>query len=163
MAESKQAIAYEAATRALSDQRASLDNLRSRAASLVAAAAIVTSFLGAAALADTRLTRATGTAQFVPDRSLQPAEAVALGAFLLVLFLCLLILRPRGKWKFVLGAKWILERDEKDEDALMKLLAEWSETYWKRNNKWIKRRMDMFQVGVLLLGVESVAWVVDLA
>jgi len=43
-------LAYEASVRAIEDQARVLEDLRSRAATLVAAAALVTGFLGEAAL-----------------------------------------------------------------------------------------------------------------
>ena len=161
MADTVADLAYEASTRALSEQRAALDNLRSRAATLVSAAAIVTSFMGASALADQKLTRITGVPTLAADRSLQTAELVAILAFGGVLAVCLWILRPRANWIFVLSAKQILGRNL-ELDAVKRELAEYCEEMWDGNARPIKWRMRAFQVGVVLLGVEAVAWLVDL-
>jgi hypothetical protein len=77
-------VAYEEAVRALSDQRAVIDSLRTRAGLLLSAAAITTSFLGAQAL---------GTGQS------SAFSWLALAAFVGLAVISLAILWPR-RWEF---------------------------------------------------------------
>jgi hypothetical protein len=56
MADTPEALVYEQALRGIDEQRKRVDDLRGRASTLLAAAAIVTSFLGAEALRDVTVT-----------------------------------------------------------------------------------------------------------
>jgi hypothetical protein len=90
-------LAWESALRGLSQQESSLDNLRSRAGTLIAAIAISTSFLGDLALTgDERLNWLTGG---------------ALVSFAIAMGLCLWVLLPRhGKWLFRLDPATLVDR-----------------------------------------------------
>ncbi|HVE67015.1 MAG TPA: hypothetical protein VNB64_00395 [Solirubrobacteraceae bacterium] len=91
-----------------------LDETRARTGILLAAASIVTSFLGSAGL----------------DRSALGALAVlAIRSFLAVVGLCLAVLVPRKDWRFNLGARTLLEdwADEPrsgDVRAMQRFVAE---------------------------------------
>jgi hypothetical protein len=82
MDETPYRLAYDASVRAIEDQARVLEDLRSRAATLVAAAALVTSFLGG-----TTLTRSTG----IEPRSW---TGIAFAAFLLTAASSLAVLWP---------------------------------------------------------------------
>jgi hypothetical protein len=81
-------LAYEEATRALDEQQRAVDELRARAGTLFAAAAIATSFFGGQVL----------------HRGHVPAIAwVAIACFIALAFCVLAILWPRRDWQFVLS------------------------------------------------------------
>jgi hypothetical protein len=79
-------IAFDAAKSGLERQGQALDNLRSRAATLLAAAAIVTSFLGAQALEDPR-----------GQRGIEDWEWAAVVAFVLLAGSVIFVLLPRKR------------------------------------------------------------------
>src|ERR1700728_4967883 len=81
------ALAYREARRGLEDQERSVVELRARAATLFAAAAITTSFFGAQTLA---------------RRDLGAAGWLAIGCFVLLSFAVLMMLWPRRDWSFSL-------------------------------------------------------------
>lgn len=90
-------LAYSHATENIAVQRQRLDNVRTRATTLITAAAVLASFLGGQALADSK--RVPGVAAPLPDRSLQFWEAVGFIAFLVVLFVCAWITSPKFRRK----------------------------------------------------------------
>jgi hypothetical protein len=78
-------LAYDEASYAVKRQEAALDDLRARTGILLAAAALVASFLGGAALA---------------NRTMALPGALAIGSFAVVGVLALLVLWPWGGWVF---------------------------------------------------------------
>ncbi len=91
-------LLLEQARRGIVQQQHDLDNLRSRAGTFVAAAALATSFLGAATLRDSDL----------PAPALA-STVVALGALVVILAAASYILLPY-EWKWGIDA-WSLLRD----------------------------------------------------
>jgi hypothetical protein len=158
--ETPQAIVYEASVRSISRQQAALDNLRSRAGTLLAAAAIVTSFLGAEALKDPG--RVAGTT----DRTLQAAELVAVGAFIGLAISVISILWPR-KFVFSVSAadllgKYIEIPEPWTVSRLERNLSLWLERHFNANQKKLSQLFWAFRIGCFLLAIEVVAWIVDL-
>jgi hypothetical protein len=157
MADTPVGIAFEAAKSGLERQDQALDNLRSRAATLLAAAAIVTSFLGAQALRDPR-----------GLKGVENWEWVAIGAFVALAAAVILILLPWRNWVFGMNAA-ILIRDYVDPDPPRTL--EWTQRnlalhlrkHFKRNKRRIDRLYWAFRFGCLFLTLEVVAWIIDLA
>jgi len=88
VAESTEAVAYEEAVRAISQQEQVLDGVRTRAGTLLSMAAVATSFLGGLALDKKRLAA---------------LSLIAVLAFLAVGLLTIYILFPRGGWIFRLS------------------------------------------------------------
>jgi hypothetical protein len=86
-------LAYREALRAIERQEDDLDDLRSRAGLLVAAASVVTSVLGADAIKD----------------GVSGAETVALAAFLLCAAGSVWVLLPTGDWTFKNSAQVLIE------------------------------------------------------
>jgi hypothetical protein len=80
-------LAYEEARRALDEQERTVSELRSRAAQLIAGAAITTSFFGGQAL----------------HHRLNVAGWIAIGSFVLLSLSVLVILWPRHDWEFNLN------------------------------------------------------------
>jgi hypothetical protein len=165
MPETTYEIAYEVASKALSDQRESLTNLRTRSATLFSAAAIVTSFLGAQALDDTKVM--AGTNQLVADRTLQAWEAVGIGCFIGVAVLTILILLPWPGWTFRVGARdFIRDYSETDPPATVQQaqrdLALHLENHYDGNESKLKWLFWGFRVAAAVLAFEVVAWLLDL-
>lgn len=151
---------YEASIRSLNRQGAALDNIRARAGTLLAGAAIVTSFLGAEALKD------PGATQGSLDRSLQFWESVAIAAFVALAIAILVVLWPR-KFKIRISAGYYLKNHiEVDEpwttDRLQRNLALWQEIHVDENQKKLDWMMRWFEAGSILLVIEVVAWLIDL-
>jgi hypothetical protein len=155
-------IAFDNAQRSIADQRARVDNVRARAATLLSAAAIVTSFLGAEALRDTRL---LATAQ-VANKSLQLWELIAIGTFAGVVVSVLFILLPRRrKWRFRLKGDTLLaeyvDANLSLEDT-QRALIQHLEQHYRSNDILLARLFWALQLSALLLGVEVAAWIADL-
>lgn len=159
-------IAYEHAKQNLAVQRVVLDNFRARAGTLITAAAVIASFLGGQALADTSLPR--GATSPVPDRSLELWEGVAFAAFLALLALCASVLRPKAKgWTFRLNAKKVLalggEADTGEAvQAYKRQLVGHLEDYHEANEAALDRLSWRLRASVILLGVEAFAFLLDL-
>jgi hypothetical protein len=94
MADSTYGLAYEEALRGVVQQQAVLTDIRGRAATMLGAAAVSTSFLGGIALQDQR---PTGWSW------------VAVGAFVAVGLLTIWILLPRRGWTFRLSARKLIK------------------------------------------------------
>lgn len=160
MSKTPQAILYEASNRSLARQQSALDNIRVRAGTLLAAAAIVTSFLGAEALKD------PGSKVGSVDRSLQLPEILAIAAFVGLAITVLVVLWPRGFIFRVSPSYYLKHHIEVDEpwtaERLQRNLAIWQELHVATNQKKLDCMMKWFQAGSVLLVLEVVAWLVDL-
>lgn len=160
MSDSPLAILFEASNRSISRQQSALDNIRARAGTLLAAAAIVTSFLGAEALKD------PGLQSNSVDRTLQLAEIVAVAAFVGLAITVLAVLWPR-KFKFRISPKYYIGQHLEvanpwDADKLLRNLALWQEKHVEENQPKLDAMLWWFRVGALLLVIEVVAWLIDL-
>lgn len=146
MADTVERIAYQESVRGLEMQVRELDELRSRTGLLLAAASVVTSFLGAEVLKQDGMTT---------------LAVLAILAFLGVVACTLVILSPRTGWHFVQSAKKLLE-DWTGEDsygdfaAMQRFLAEHLEDEWDHNHEKLGRLYCLFQIAIGLLGVEIV-------
>lgn len=154
---------------------------------MITAAAVLASFLGGQALADTKLL--PNTTSPVADRSLQPWEAAAFAAFLVLLLLCAWIIRPKTKgWKFRLNSRKLLELGDKIDceaqvrsgsglrgrwcsgavsservvQAQKRQLAEHMEDYFVQNEAKLDRLFLLLQASVVLLAVEAGGFLLDL-
>ena len=108
-------LAYSHATANIATQRERLDDVRARATALITAAAVLASFLGGQALADSQ--RVRGVAAPLPDRSLQGWEALGFGAFLAVLLICAWIVAPKFRRKSKPNQKGWKFRLKRENDA----------------------------------------------
>jgi hypothetical protein len=158
--DSPQAVLYEASNRSLDRQGSALDNIRARAGTLLAGAAIVTSFLGAEALKDPGLTPGSF------DRGLQLSEVVAIIAFVGLAITVLVVLWPR-KFTFRISPGYYLKNHiEVSEpwptERLQRNLAIWQERHVAENQEKLDCMMKWFQAGSILLVIEVVAWLVNL-
>jgi hypothetical protein len=131
-----------------------VDELRSRAGTLISAAAITTSFFGSQVL----------------NRGVPPIAWVAIGAFVALGFSVLMTLWPRHDWQYALSAsKLIATYVESSENGPQPLavvhrdLALHMDASAAQNGNQLRTLMRALRIGALLLMVEVVAWVVALA
>jgi len=148
-------LAYDEATRAVEQQAAALDNLRSRVGTFLAVVSLSTSFLGGIAL--------QGKA---PVGRLSWA---AIGVFLLAVGLALFLLVPTGRrrWVFSMNAKTIVEEyaegeHPRDLATAHRYLALYLQGHFDRNAERLDRLYWLFTAASVLLGAEVVLWLVVL-
>lgn len=146
---STEQIVYDEATRAVSRQEDSLDGLRARTGTLLAAAALITAFLGSAALAR-------------DPAHIDKIEWSAIGAFVGVAFLALVVLWP-WTWYFAIGARVLFHDhvdvpDRNSPAKLHRFLAERYDRNWDRNQVQLGRLFWCFRAASLCLVVEVCVW-----
>ncbi|HET7416248.1 MAG TPA: hypothetical protein VFJ61_01285 [Solirubrobacterales bacterium] len=145
-------VAYDEAVRALSEQAAVVDGLRSRAGVLFSAAAITTSFLGARA---------------VQDAHWSPFSWLALATFVGVAAAFLAILWPR-RWEVAANpnivVKAYIESEEpiSIEDLHRELSFHLYGSYLE-NRPALERLVVYFQIANVLFAVELVLWIAAVA
>lgn len=146
-------LAYEQSRRAIDQQAAVLNELRSRTGGLLTAASVVASFLAAQAI----------------DRSGFDALAgIATLAFLGVLSLCMSVLWPsRNAWKFRLQATPLLEDFGPETGRTIadmhRHLAICMEAHWDHNQSQLKPLFARFQWACGALGAEVLLWTIHLS
>jgi hypothetical protein len=148
------ALAYREARLSLEDQERSVEELRSRAGALVAAAAITTSFFGGRTLA---------------GRGVELAAWIAIACFVLVGFAVVLVLWPRRDWEFSLApADFIATYLEPPGEPFQLHMIERDLALHMGRSATLNRRQlrlltMIFRLGALLLVAEVLAWVLALA
>jgi len=145
-------IAYNEGLRAISKQQAVLEGLQRRAGTLLAVAAIVTSFLGGLALGGNR-----------------PSGLgwVAIALFLATTGLVAYVLFPRREWFFSSRPSTIIRSYVEDDPsaplwAMYKQLAEHLEADFIANEKYMKPLFHAFQWANLALAGEIAVWLIVL-
>lgn len=152
-------MAFHFARDRVAGQRASVDELRSRASGLLGAAAIATSFLAGFAL-DNR------------TESLTPFSWVGFISAGATAVLLLLVLWPLPDWSFGHKPEVVVEAyykgkfegskgplsAEQTHIALANDMASWIE----KNTKKLNRTFIWFRYSVLAVGVMVVSWILDL-
>lgn len=140
------------AQRTMVQQQQVLDNLRSRSGLLLAAASIVTSFLGGSAMAGGRLSMLgwSGVAVFVT-------------CTVSVVY----ILTPRGGWTFSMDADDLTKRYLKSQrqwtlPEVHMDLARWWDQYIRANQKKIDTLMFVYQAAALFLVVAILLFLLDI-
>jgi hypothetical protein len=145
-------LAFEEAGRALDAQERAVNELRSRAGVLIAAAAITTSFFGSRAIAGGHLSGWVW---------------VALVAFIAVGGSVLTVLWPRTDWSFSASAADIIaeyiEPEPIDFPLVQRDLALHRSAAYDRNALQLGRLFLVFRLGLIVLVVEVAAWIVALA
>jgi hypothetical protein len=116
-------LAYEEAKRALSNQASALDALRARAGTLLAVAALATSFLGGLV--------------FQNDTPEGWAPQFGIFAFIAVVVLLLLVVLPLPGWRFTLSARAVI-RDFVEADSPASL-AQTHRELALRFDQWLDR------------------------
>jgi hypothetical protein len=143
-------ISYQSAVHALARQEAALNELRSRTGTLLAAEALTTSFLGAAAIQEGTLT--------LPGR-------LAIACFGASLGIALLILVPWRDLQFSLSGPLLYESLRacgEDEEEVYRRAARWLEVLWSRNRAAIAHLYPLFTVSVAALVLELMLWALAL-
>ncbi len=146
------ALAYELSLRTLSQQESSLNELRARTGTLIAAASFVTSFLGGAAIS---------------RNGLDGWSVAALAAFVLSISLATWVLLPKGKLIFSVHGSALFE-DEIAADVFEigethRRLAYWLDGYHADNEPKLGGLFTCYRWATLLLLAEVVFWCVRLA
>ena len=145
-------LAFEEAGRALDAQERAVNDLRSRAGVLIAAAAITTSFFGSRA---------------VSGDGLSGWVWVAVIAFIVVGGCVLAVLWPRSDWSFNASAAEIIAEYSEPEAVEFPLvqrdLALHRSTTYDENARQLGRLFLVFRIGLIVLVIEVAAWVVALA
>jgi hypothetical protein len=158
--ETIETVAFSQAVRALDGQSTALESLRTRAATILSAAALVTAFLGGLALAGPTL----------QDGKVQRAELTAwswlgVSSFLAVLLLSLVMLFPY-KVRLSVSATRVLEGAAAAPDAtvteIQRDLARYLDANRTHNTKLLTRLFVCFGLASIMLLVEAIAWIVDL-
>jgi hypothetical protein len=147
-------LAYEASVRAISDQAAVLESLRSRAGTMFAAAALVTSFLGGDALAK-------------PEGGIDVVSltGAAFGSFVLASLLTIVILWPLSFWFSLSAAEILAIVDSRvgtspvSGSEAYRELALRLETNYDHNAPRIKALTWCFRVAIIFLVVEVGLWI----
>jgi hypothetical protein len=145
-------VAYDEAVRALSEQQATIESVRSRAGLLLSAAAVTTSFLGAQALQD-------GSSGF--------CSWLALLSFVAVAATSLAILWPRS-WESTANSRKVLESciesvEEVRIEDLYRDLSLRMQVSFSANHQGLNELAALFQAGSGLLTIEVVLWVAAIA
>jgi len=145
-------LAFEEAGRALDAQERAVNELRSRAGVLIAAAAITTSFFGSRAIVGDQLSAWVW---------------VAVVAFIVVGGCVLTVLWPRSDWSFSASATDIIaeyiEPDVIEFPLVQRDLALHRSAAYNVNADQLRRLFLVFRIGLIVLVVEVAAWVVALA
>jgi hypothetical protein len=145
-------LAFEEAGRALDAQERAVNELRSRAGVLIAAAAITTSFFGSRAIVGTELSIWVW---------------VAVAAFVVVGGCVLTVLRPRSDWSFNASASEIIaeyiEPEPIEFPLVQRDLALHRSAASDSNARQLRWLFLVFRIDLILLVVEVAAWVVALA
>lgn len=132
MVDNVHALAFEEAKRAITQQQAALDSLRTRAAVLFSASAIAVSLFGVVE-AETAV------------------RAVSLVLFLVIGCLVVAVARPRGGWTFSINVEDILEKADADPDLpIEKAHRNWAlhmQRHWDENQRQLDELMEWYEIG----------------
>jgi hypothetical protein len=146
------ALAYQLSLRTLGQQEASLNDLRARTGTLIAAASIVTSFLGGAAF-----TRA----------GLDGWSIIALVAFTCSIALATWVLLPKENLIFSIHGSALYETEiENDVFSISEThrrLAYWLDGFHDNNEPKLRRLYSCYRGATVALLVEVGCWSLQLA
>ena len=159
LAETVRDIGYDEALRTINSQSNVLDELRGRAGTLLAAASLVTSFLGGAVLASPTLTSGVMT---------RPSISVwgwtAISAFCVIGAVSLIILWPYT-WRFDMNPVSIITSAEAaglNANELKLDLAGFHRNNFESNQWKLDWLFWAFRLGCAALVLEAIAWILDL-
>jgi hypothetical protein len=157
-------LAYDEARHAIEDQANVLEGLQTRAGTLLAASAVVTSFFGAQAFA-----RAAARANGLPSLHVVSFTGGAIAFFVALAFLALTALIPYGVAFSISGTKMLSvienRREEGDPVEATETFVAVTQQYqilYDFNRPKIRRLHWCFRGATLCLIVEVVLWIVVL-
>ena len=145
-------LSYAAAIRALDLQERSLEQIRSRTGTLLAATSLTASFLGAQSIASTK--------------GLSTLGAMALVALATSILTCIYILLPKRGFIFSVSGVRMFEslfEFKDDADEARRHLVYWLESYYKDNETRIDRLGRCYATAALALALQVVLWCTALA
>ena len=153
------AVAYDEARKAVEGQAATLDSVQTRAGTLLAAAALVSSFLGGQALGQPTVSNG-----HIVKTTVGLLGWLAIGTFVGVAALALAVLWPR-EWRFDMAAAPILDATRgtgiNADDGRAQLAIYWDENYVS-NKVTLDNVFWCYRGACVLLVVEAVFWILDL-
>ena len=138
-------LAFDLSLRALGQQEKVLEELRARTGTLLTAAALVTSFLGAGALRDTHRGLALG------------GFAFAVASILVSVY----VLSPKNEFDFALSGPAVYEHFTEADASLAdthRTIAYWNQTAWESNQIVIDNLIGWFRRGCASLVLAIAAW-----
>jgi len=144
-------LSYAAAVRALDLQERSVEQLRARTGTLLAAGYLTASFLGAQAI---RSRHGLGT-----------LGVLALVSLAVGVLVCLYILLPKRGFVFSVSGPRIYEslyEYASDRDEVLRRLAYWLEGFWTNNQSQIDRLARCFPVAAVALTLQLLFWAIGL-
>lgn len=145
-------LSYEAAVRALDLQERSVEQLRARTGTLLAASSLTASFLGAQTI---QHSNGIGT-----------LGALALIALACSILLCIYVLLPKSGFVFSLNAPKMYEslfEFADDEHEVRRRLVYWLEEYWQANQAKIDDLGRYYFGAAVALMLQLVFWTWALA
>jgi hypothetical protein len=144
-------LAYSLSLRALSQQEAVLNELRTRTGTLLAAAALVASFFGSTV---------------INRDGFDAWTAFALVSVVASIVFAVRVLLPQGHMVFSVRGSALYEQESK-EDVLMaetyRRLAYWLEGFYAANEPEIARLFRFYRLAVFALLAETALWCAQLA
>jgi hypothetical protein len=143
--------AYETALRGLEVQERTLAELRSRTGTLLAAASLTASFLGAQTVQHTS--------------RIGPLEVLALMALGASVFSCVYVLLPKRGLVFSINGGRLYEAlvEVDDEAEVDRRLAYWLEDYWRVNHSTVETLNRFFFIAAVALVLQLGFWTWALA
>lgn len=144
------AFVYEESVRALTQQAAVVDNIRTRTGTLIAATSLVTALLAGPTLS---------------LRGVTPGSMGAIVLFFISALLALWVLWPTRGWTFSFDAKEVvthLDERPKDLARLHRQLARLNGKYYAANDAKVDALFGRFKWSVLFLVAEIGAWITAL-
>ncbi|HEU0245608.1 MAG TPA: hypothetical protein VFR38_00815 [Gaiellaceae bacterium] len=143
-------LALDLSRHALAQQESSLNELRSRTGTLLAASSVATSFLGARSL----------------DDGLGALGWLALTAFVVSTAAAAYVLVPKSDLVFALRGSILYEAELSDPGGISETsrrLAYWIESFRDDNSRVIDRLFVAFRVSAAALVLDVILWTLELA
>lgn len=144
-------LLWEQAKAALTEQKADVDAVRTRAVALLSVASLVAGLFGS------RLPHGNAAPRTVS------ASIAALVLFGISVVLALLIVAPKRKWEFTFELDRMIElvdRRVAKPEYVTRNLAAWAEIAWERNQHKLDDMYVWFGRMCLLVGLQVVAWAI---
>jgi hypothetical protein len=146
------AFVYQESLRGLLQQQAAVESMHNRAGTLIFAASFASSLLGSRALAD----------------GLGAWDWLAVGLLLAIGLLTAVLLWPYYNLSFRFDAQDLLDRfidnaDPASMNDMHRVLALQIKEDWQRNGRIVRRLREAFQISLVLLVAEILAWMFSIA
>ena len=149
-ASSLDSLAFQLSSAALERQERSLDELRARTGTLLAASSLAASFLGARAA----------------DAGSGWLTVLALAAFVASIVFSAFVLIPRRELVFSLRGTALLEAERGDPgglDETYRRLTHWTERFLDANQPLIDRRFSAYRRATVAVVAQVLLWVLEIA